>query len=240
MLYVVGIGSGSPDNMTLEAKSAIENADVLVGYTTYIGLIRPWFPHKRVVSTPMTRETDRCKTALELAENGETVAVICSGDSGVYGMASLVYELSEDHPNVEIVIVSGVTSALSGAAILGSPLSHDFVAISLSDLLTPWELIEKRLELSAQADFCIALYNPSSKKRPDYLARACDIILRKKNAETVCGIARNIGREGQSSKILTLAELRETEVDMFTTVFIGNSKTKIVNGKMVTPRGYEV
>jgi precorrin-3B C17-methyltransferase len=238
MLYVVGIGSGSKENMTQEAKNAMENADVLVGYTTYIDLIRPLFPKKRVVSTAMTQEVERCKSALALAENGERVAVICSGDAGVYGMAGLIFELSVEYPNVDIEIVSGVTAALSGAATLGSPINHDFAAISLSDLLTPRSVIEKRLDCAAQGDFCVALYNPSSKKRSDCLAKACEILLRHKSADTVCGIARNVGRAGRSSRVLTLAELKDTAVDMFTTVFVGNAQTKIINGKMVTPRGY--
>jgi precorrin-3B C17-methyltransferase len=240
MLYVVGLGPGSPENMTFEARNAMENADVLVGYTTYIDLVRPLYPRKRFVSTAMTQEIERCKTALAFAENGETVAVVCSGDAGVYGMAGLIYELSAGYPHAEIEIVSGVTSASSGAAVLGAPINHDFAVISLSDLLTPWDLIEKRLDCAARADFCIVLYNPASKKRADCLRRACDVVLRHKNADTVCGIVRNIGRDGQSSKIVTLAELKDASVDMFTTVFIGNAQTRVINGKMATPRGYSV
>jgi precorrin-3B C17-methyltransferase len=240
MLYVIGIGAGNAENMTCEAVSAIEKSDILVGYTAYIELIKPIFPHKKTFDTTMKKEIERCKIALELAQKGENVAVICSGDAGVYGMSGLIFELSAEFPEVEIEVISGVTAALSGGALLGAPLTHDFAVISLSDLLTPWELIKKRLKFTAMADFCVVLYNPSSKKRCDYLKKSCEILLEFKSPETVCGIAKNIGREGENTEILTLSELQNTAVDMFTTVFIGNSQTKIINGKMVTPRGYEI
>ena len=166
------------------------------------------------------------------------MAMVCSGDSGVYGMAGLIYELAQQYPPLEIEIVSGVTAACSGAALLGAPLIHDFAVISLSDLLTPWEKIEKRLLAAAEADFAICIYNPSSKKRHDYLQKACDLILQYRSADTVCGITRQIGRAGETAEVLTLAELRNRQTDMFTTVFIGNSQTKRLGDKMVTPRGY--
>ena len=169
---------------------------------------------------------------------GHDVALICSGDSGIYGMAGLVLELSPEFPDTEVIIVPGVTAALSGGAVLGAPLGHDTVILSLSDRLTPWELIETRLECAAKGDFCISIYNPSSRGRSDYLQKACDILLRILKPETVCGYVRNIGREGQEWRVLTLAELRDTPADMFTTVFIGNSSTKEIGGRMVTPRGY--
>ena len=153
-------------------------------------------------------------------------------------MSGLAEELAVKYPGVEVETVPGVSAMLSGAALLGAPLMHDFAVISLSDLLTPWETIEKRLRLAAQADFVICLYNPSSRKRKDYLQRACDIVLESASPDTVCGLARNIGREGESSAVMTLAQLRETETDMFTTVFIGNSMTRRIGDKMVTPRGY--
>ena len=153
-------------------------------------------------------------------------------------MAGLLLEVAEESPGTEVVVVPGITAALSGAAVLGAPLIHDFAVVSLSDLLTPWEKIEKRLEAAARADFCICLYNPSSRKRSDYLRRACEILLKEKRPETVCGTVRNIGREGESYSLYTLEQLRDVETDMFTTVFIGNSQTKNVNGRMVTPRGY--
>lgn len=239
-LYVVGVGPGGSEGMTLACRAALERADILVGYTKYIQLVSPLFPEKPVFTTPMKQEVDRCRAALELAQGGKTVAVICSGDAGVYGMAGLVLELSPACPQVEIEVVPGVTAALAGAAVLGAPLTHDFAVISLSDLLTPWDLIEKRLSCAAEGDFCIALYNPSSKKRGDYLQKACDILLRHKAPDTLCGYVRNIGREGEEKTMLPLSQLREAQVDMFTTVFIGNRQTQTIAGRMVTPRGYRL
>jgi precorrin-3B C17-methyltransferase len=237
-LWVVGIGPGSADGMTYACRAAIERSDILVGYTVYVDLIRPLYPDKPAFATPMMGEVERCKKALALAAGGKAVAVVCSGDAGVYGMAGLIFELSADCPEVEIEIVPGVTAALAGAAVLGAPLTHDFAVISLSDLLTPWALIEKRLACAAEGDFCIALYNPSSRKRSDYLQKACDILLKHKSPETPCGLVRNIGREGQQKALMTLAQLRGAPVDMFTTVFIGNAQTRLIAGRMVTPRGY--
>ena len=235
---VVGLGPGAGEDLTGRARRALEEADLIVGYTAYIALIREMFPDKEMRSTGMRREVDRCRAAVEAALTGKDVAVVCSGDSGVYGMAGLIYEVAQEYDPIEIEVVPGITAACGGAAVLGAPLTHDFAVISLSDLLTPWEKIEKRLTAAAQADFVICLYNPSSRSRADYLARACDILLRDNDPETVCGTVRNIGREGEEGKLLTLAQLRDTQVDMFTTVFIGNSQTKVLGGKMVTPRGY--
>ena len=237
-LFVVGLGPGGADGMTVRAKNVLQASDVIVGYTVYIDLVRADYPDKEFLSTPMRKEVDRVRLALETAAQGRTVALVCSGDAGVYGMSGLCEELLAQYPGVELETVPGVSAVLSGAAILGAPLMHDFAVISLSDLLTPWETIEKRLRMAAEADFVICLYNPSSHKRHDYLARACDLVLQFASPETVCGIARNIGREGEQTQVLTLKELRDTEVDMFSTVFIGNSQTKNINGKMVTPRGY--
>ena len=235
---VIGLGPGGGADLTGRARAALEGCDLIVGYTAYIELVKPDFPEKEVLSTGMRREVDRCRAAVEAALTGKDVAVVCSGDSGVYGMAGLIYEVAQEYDPIEIEVVPGITAACGGAAVLGAPLTHDFAVISLSDLLTPWEKIEKRLTAAAQADFVICLYNPSSRNRPDYLRRACDILLRDKDPETVCGTVRNIGREGEEGKLLTLAQLRDTQVDMFTTVFIGNSQTKVLGGKMVTPRGY--
>lgn len=237
-LYVVGFGCGSYDGMTVEAEKAIQNSDVIVGYTVYAELMKKYFPEKEYFCTGMRQEKERVKYALEQASDGKTVALVCSGDSSVYGMAGLAYEFSADYSNVEIETVAGVTAALSGGAILGAPLTHDFAVISLSDLLTPWDKIEKRLMCAAEADFTVALYNPSSAKRADYLKKACEIMLKYKSPETVCGYVKNIGREGEESGMLTLEELKNMQADMFTTIFIGNSETKIIGGKMVTPRGY--
>ena len=239
LVYVVGLGPGDPQFLTAQAKTALENADVLCGYTVYIDLIRSFYPEKEVHATGMTKEIDRCRWALETAQSGKTVALVCSGDAGVYGMANPILELAPNYPSVEIEVVPGLTAALSGGAVLGAPLAHDFCVISLSDRLTPWEIIEKRLACAAMGDFCVAIYNPSSKGRPDYLQRAVRILLQNgKSEETVCGIVRNIGRERQQSEIITLRELENKQVDMFTTVYIGNKTTKNIEGKMVTPRGY--
>ena len=235
---VIGLGPGGGVDLTGRARAALEACDLIVGYTAYIDLVRPDFPEKEVLSTGMRREVDRCRAAVEAACTGKNVAVVCSGDSGVYGMAGLIYEVAQEYDPIEIEVVPGITAACGGAAVLGAPLTHDFAVISLSDLLTPWEKIEKRLSAAAQADFVICLYNPSSKNRPDYLQRACDILLRDKAPDTVCGTVRNIGREGERGIICPLSRLRDTQVDMFTTVFIGNSQTKVLSGKMVTPRGY--
>lgn len=238
-LYVVGIGPGAYEKMTIEAAEALKNSDVIIGYTVYVDLVKEHFAGKEFLTTPMKKEVERCKMAFEEAMKGKTVSMICSGDAGVYGMVGLMYEVGMNYPEVELSVIAGVTAATGGAAVLGAPLIHDFCLISLSDLLTPWEKIETRLLDAAHGDFVICLYNPSSKKRHDYLQKACDLMLKYKSEETVCGIVGNIGRDGESEKVMTLKELRDTQVDMFTTVFIGNSQTKNINGKMVTPRGYK-
>lgn len=239
-IYVVGIGPGKAQFMTAQARQALEEAEVLCGYTVYVELVAPLFPGKETYTTPMTKELDRCRWALQTAASGKTVALVCSGDPGVYGMAAPLLQLAPDYPDVEVEVVAGVTAALSGAAVLGAPLGHDFCVISLSDLLTPWAVIEKRLQCAAQGDFAICLYNPSSRKRADYLQKACDILLASgKTPETVCGWVRNIGREGQEKQLLTLGELRDARLDMFTTVFIGSAGTRNIQGNMVTARGYE-
>lgn len=237
-IYVIGIGPGAYDQMTGKAIRAMNESDAIIGYTVYVDLVKEYFPGKEFMTTPMKKEVDRCVLAFEEAKKGKTVSMICSGDAGVYGMASLVYEIAAGYENVEVSVVAGVSAMLSGGALVGAPLGHDFAVISLSDLLTPWEKIEKRLECASAADFAICLYNPSSKKRHDYLMRACDIMLKYKNGDTVCAVAKNIGRDGEEYAIMSLAELRNYSADMFTTVFIGNSMTKNICGKMVTPRGY--
>lgn len=238
-LSVVGIGPGNESFLSIDAKETLENSDLIVGYSKYVELVKEYLPNKDYLYTGMTKEIDRCKMALEKASEGNDVSVVCSGDAGVYGMAGLIYELSVNYPNVEINIVPGISAVLSGSAVLGAPIGHDFAVISLSDLLTPWELIEKRLRLAGEGDFCICLYNPSSRKRKDYLKKACEILLKSKGEDTVCGYVRNIGRAGEEYHITSLLELKETEVDMFTTVFIGNANTKIIDNKMITPRGYK-
>ncbi len=236
-LYVVGIGPGEADQMTKKAMDALRASDVIAGYGVYVDLVKPLFPEKEYLTTAMRKEADRCRMAIDAAMEGKTVSMISSGDAGVFGMAGLILELSRDL-DLTVEVIPGVTAALSGGAVLGAPLTHDFAVISLSDLLTPWDKIEKRLDLAGQADLCIALYNPSSHRRADYLRRACDILLRHASPDTVCGAVRNIGREGESCEVMTLAQLRDYKADMFTTVFIGNSQTMNINGRMVTPRGY--
>lgn len=239
-ITIVGIGPGGYDDMTVRAINAIKNAEVVTGYSLYLDLVKDLIGDKETFCTEMRGEVERCQKAAEYALAGKNVVLISSGDAGVYGMAGLMLKVLEGHPEVETEIIPGVSACQSGGALLGAPLVHDFAVISLSDLLTPWELIEKRLKSAAEADFVIVLYNPGSHKRADYLSRACDILLQYKSPETVCGLVKNISREGEEHHIMTLRELRDTKVDMLTTVFIGNSHTGIINGKMVTPRGYRI
>ena len=238
-VYAVGIGPGGREFFTEEAMQALENADVIAGYTVYVDLVRDLFPDKELYTTAMKQEIERCRWAIEKAKTGKSVAMVCSGDAGVYGMAGLLFELADQYGDVEIEVVSGVTAAMSGAAVLGAPIGHDFCLISLSDLLTPWELIEKRLRCAAEGDFAICLYNPKSKKRSDYLEKAVQIMMEHKRPDTVCGWVKNIGREGQEYRLVSLADLPAEPIDMFTTVFIGSDTTRVIGGRMVTPRGYE-
>ena len=237
-LYVIGIGPGEYEQMTLKAIHAMEKSEVIIGYTVYVDLVKEHFPGKEFLTTPMKKEVDRCVMAFEEAKKGKVVSMICSGDAGVYGMSGLMYEVGVNYPEVELEIIPGVTAATGGAAVLGAPLIHDFCLISLSDLLTPWEKIEARLLAAAEADFVVCLYNPSSRKRSDYLQKACDLMMQYKSPETVCGIVSYTGRDGEHYEVMDLKTLRDTKVDMFTTVWVGNSQTKEINGKMVTPRGY--
>jgi adenosylcobyric acid synthase len=226
--------------MTYEAREAIESADTVVGYQTYLDLIKPLLAGKEVVSSGMTREVERCREALRLAAEGRTVALVSSGDAGIYGMAGLVLELSPPE-NIEVVIVPGVSAVQAAAAVLGAPLMHDFAVISLSDLLTPWELIEKRLAAAAAADFVVALYNPRSKGRVRHIERARELLLASRSPQTPVGIVRNACREGEVKILSTLAEMPLDSIDMFSLVMVGNSAT-YVDGqmRMVTPRGYSV
>ena len=237
-LYVIGMGPGDKQSLTGAARSALDRAELICGYTLYVELLKPLYPDKETYTTGMTGEIARCRHCLEQAATGKTVALVCSGDAGVYGMAGPVLELAPEYPEVRVEIIPGVTAALSGAALLGAPLGHDFCVISLSDRLTDWTVIEKRLRMAARGDFAICLYNPASRHRADYLKRACDILLKEMDSSTVCGLARMIGREGESYRLLDLQTLRDAEADMFTTVFIGSSQTRNIAGRMVTPRGY--
>lgn len=246
-MYVVGIGPGEKDKMTYEAYNVLERSDVIVGYTLYVDLVKEIFPDKEFLSTPMRQEIDRCRSCLELAAAGKIVSLVCSGDAGIYGMASPVLQLIsevEEYRTVDLCVVPGITAAISGAAELGCPLNHDFCVISLSDLLTPWEAIGRRLKAAAEGDFAIALYNPSSHKRSDYLEKACRILLENGASEdTAAGYVENIGRENTRTVVCTLTELTVAKVNMFTTVFIGNSQSEIVlfpdgTKKILTKRGY--
>lgn len=240
-IYIVGIGPGAEEMMTEQALRVLEDCDVIVGYTVYLKLLSGRFAGKEFLSTPMKQEIERCHLCFREAQKGKKTAMVCSGDAGVYGMASLMYEISADYPDCTLVVVPGITAAVSGAALLGAPLNHDFCVISLSDLLTPWERIEARLRAAVMGDFAIALYNPSSKKRADYLNRACNILLEAGADENrACGYVENIGRDGETAHTCTLAELREKEVNMFTTVFIGNSQSQLIDGKLITKRGYKL
>lgn len=237
-LYVVGMGPGEKKQMTGQALEVMGRCQVIAGYTVYVDLVRELFPQKEFLTTAMTREEERCRKAFECCMEGKNTAMICSGDAGVYGMAGLILELAQQYPGVRVRIVPGITAACAGAAVLGAPLMHDFAVISLSDRLTPLEDIWNRVEAAAQADFVICLYNPASKGRPDFFRQACSRILKYRAEDTVCGLAVNIGREGEEMEVLTLEELKDRRVDMFTTVYIGNSHTRQIGPYMVTPRGY--
>ena len=224
MIYVVGLGPGNEDQMTPRALAALEKCDIIIGYKAYIELVRRLFEgRKELVASPMKGETERCRKVLEL--------------SGVYGMAGIMLEIANGEAEVEIV--PGMTAASTAAAVLGAPLMHDFAVISLSDLLTPWELIEKRLRAAAAADFVICLYNPASRGRPEHLARACAILMEEKPAATPAGWVRNAGRDGETFGVTTLGELPKAPIDMFCTVIVGNSATRELGGRLVTPRGYK-
>lgn len=240
-IYALGLGPGKKEGLTVEAYSILQDADLIIGYDTYIDIVREYLPDKAFFKSPMKTETERIKRCYEEALSGKNVCLISSGDPGIYAMASPLLEMSEKYPDISIEVIPGVSALLSGAAILGAPVSGDCALISLSDLLTPWKKIEKRLKTAALGDFVIILYNPGSKKRKEHLKKAVDIMIENgKDEETPCGIVRNIGRTGEEASILTLSELKKTEVDMFTTVFVGNSDTRIINKRLVTKRGYAI
>lgn len=245
-IFIIGMGPGYKEMMTGEAFDAMASADVIVGYTVYIDLVKEHFPRKEFFTTPMRAEIERCRACFEFLKEGKQVAFICSGDAGVYGMAAPVFELLPEYKkdgitSDDITVLPGVTAAISGAAVLGAPINHDFCVISLSDLLTPWERIERRLRAAIEGDFAIAIYNPSSRKRHDYLSKACQIMLDAGALKTrACGYVENIGRDGTKSVVCTLDELKDAQVNMFTTVFVGNSQSEIIEGKLVTKRGYDI
>lgn len=239
MIYVIGIGPGGKEYMTIEALEAIEKSDTIVGYKTYISLIEDIISDKEVVQNGMRKEIDRCKMAVEIAKEGKNVAVVSSGDSGIYGMAGLILELVvKEQEHIDVKVVPGVTASIAAASVLGAPIMHDFCHISLSDLLTPWEVIEKRLKLAAEADFVVCLYNPRSKGRSEHLSRAFEIMGEFKDKNTPVGIVKNAGREGEEKYICTFDNMNFEIVDMTTMVIVGNKSTFIEKNMMITPRGY--
>lgn len=241
MIYVIGIGPGCRDLMTQEAISAMEDAEVIVGYKTYIKLVEDFVKDKEVVQNGMRKEVDRCQDAIDIAKTGKKVAVISSGDAGIYGMAGLILELiTKQELYIPVKVVPGVTASIGAAAVLGAPIMHDFCHISLSDLMTPWEVIEKRLRLAAEADFVICLYNPRSKGRSEHLANAFKIMGEFKDGSTPVGIVKDVGREDQEKFICTFDTMDFERVDMTTMVIIGNKSTYIHDDLMITPRGYTV
>lgn len=239
-LNVVGIGPGSKEHMTFLAYETLISSDVIVGYTKYISLIKDEFPDKEFVSTGMGAEEERCRKALLLADENEdiVVSVVCSGDSVIYGMAGLIYELSAEYPNVSIRVIPGVSAVISGSALIGAGAGNDFSVISLSNYLTSKEDTYLRLENAVKSDMVTVLYNPNSRTRPNCLKEACEFLLEFTDKNRICAVAKNIGREGEEYTVCTLYELKDKDVDMFSTVFIGSSMTENINGHFVTRRGY--
>ena len=238
-IYVVGIGPGKKADMTFKAYEKMKNSDIIVGYKTYTDLIKEYFPNTEIRSSSMMKEVDRCLEVLDLAKAGKNVALISSGDAGIYGMAGIMYEIINENDDIEVEVIAGVTATNAAAAIVGAPIMHDYVTISLSNLLTDWELIKKRLELAAQGDFIVSLYNPKSKGRTTQIVKAQQIMLKYKSKDTPVAIVRNAGRENEEYEITTLENMLDFEINMLTIVLIGNSNTYVKNGKIITPRGYE-
>ena len=237
-IYVVGMGPGKKPDMTYRAFEAMGNSDIIIGYKTYTDLVKEYFPNIEIKSSSMTREVDRCIEVLKMAKEGKVVSLISSGDAGVYGMAGIMYEVIDENDDVEVEVIAGVTATNAAAAIVGAPIMHDYVTISLSNLLTDWELIKRRLELAAQGDFIVSLYNPKSRGRVTQIEEAREIMLQHKKPETPVAIVRNVGREDQKYVLTTLDEMLNHEIDMLSLVIIGNGNTFVKNGKMITPRGY--
>lgn len=241
MLYVVGLGPGGSEQLSFEAKEAILKSDVIVGYVTYMKLVKELVKGKELVHNGMRQEVERCQKAIDIASEGKNVAVISSGDAGVYGMAGLILELMDKQDvTIDVKVIPGITASIGGAALLGAPLMNDFCHISLSDLMTPWEMIEKRLHAASDADFVICLYNPRSKGRPHHLRRALDIMKQYKSEDTIVGIAKDVGRPKEAIHVTTIKDLDEELVDMTTIVLVGNKETYVSQGRMVTPRGYHL
>lgn len=240
---MVGIGPGSLLDMSPRARESIENADVIVGYNTYVELVSELLKGKKIIGTGMMQEIERCQNAVDQALAGKNVAVISSGDPGIYGMAGLVLELAmKCEPNVrpEVDIIPGISAVGASAAILGAPLMHDFAVISLSDLLTPWDVILKRVEMAAAGDFVIAIYNPKSKRRTSQIREVREVVLKHRAASTPVGIVHHATREGENMALSNLYEFTKEFIDMFSLVIIGNSQTYVKDNRMITPRGYKL
>ena len=235
-LYVIGIGPGGLEHMTLKAKEAIEKCNIVVGYNKYIDMIKPLVENKELFSTGMRGEEARCKKALELSKDN-IVALISTGDSGIYGMAGLILQMQNDE---EVEVIPGVTASSAAGSVIGAPLMHDNCNISLSDLMTPYDLIKKRVRNAADADMIISLYNPRSKGRPHYLREAIEIIKEYRSLDTPVAVVRHALRDGQEFRMFTLENFDEEVVDMFSIVIVGNSQSFIKNGKFITPRGYDI
>ena len=228
-LYVVGFGPGGYEHMTAKCIDVINNADIITGYTTYVEMLKEFFPDKNYLATPMMQEVKRCRMAVEEAMKDQTVAMVSSGDSGIYGMAGIIYQVAEEmNADIEIETVPGVTAASAAASVLGAPLMHGGIE-GLADIV---------IDCAGQGDLIVCLYNPKSKKRTGYVEQAAEILMRYRQPETPVGIVRHAGRKEESKQITTLAELKNAEIDMFSVVIIGNSQTYVSSGRMITPRGY--
>ena len=239
-IIVAGIGPGSKDDITPAVLDAVRGADAIVGYKYYFQFIQPYVSEGcECIDTGMKKERERALLAFELAEQGKTVVVISSGDAGIYGMAPLIYEMRTQHDSdIEVETLPGISAFQKAASLLGAPLGHDLCLISLSDLMTPWEVIERRIQAAAMGDFVTAVYNPKSHGRYWQLYRLVELFLQQRSAETPVGYVHQAGREEQEIKVTTLGAFDPEDVDMFTVILIGNSQTYVANGKMITPRGY--
>lgn len=239
MIYIVSTGPGSVDCMSGEAVAAIKASDIIVGYQLYVALLEPLLTGQETFVNGMKKEVDRCREALRLSKEGRTVAMVSGGDAGIYGMAGIMQEIIfEEGPETEVVVIPGITAANAAAAVLGAPIVHDFVTISLSDLLTDIEMIKKRLHGAGAGDFVTCIYNPKSKGRPHYIEMARDILLGYKKPETPVGLVSNARRENQTVVITDLANMCDHDIHMSTVVIIGNGDTFVRDGKIITPRGY--
>lgn len=238
-IYVVGIGPGNMEDISVRAYKTLKNVDVIAGYITYIDLVKDEFKEKEFYVSGMKKEIDRCEKVLELAKEGKTVALISSGDAGIYGMAGIMIEVALGS-GIDVVVIPGITSSVAGASLVGAPLMHDQAIISLSDLLTDWEVITKRIDRASEGDFVISLYNPKSKGRTEQIVEAREIMLKHKAPSTPVALLRHVGREDENYTLTNLDEMLNYEIDMFTVVIVGNSKTYVKEGKMITPRGYHL